>query len=72
MLLMGFKSGGAQPCCVAPEYLTLKMPLGLAGAGCLQSLASAGLSLQLLGYLKQRFFPKPGILRRQRPPGVRT
>lgn len=29
MLLMGFKSGGAQPCCVATEYLTLKMPLGL-------------------------------------------
>uniref|UniRef100_A0ABI0P5T9 Collectin-43 n=1 Tax=Bos taurus TaxID=9913 RepID=A0ABI0P5T9_BOVIN len=40
---------GTYPWCVAPKYLTLKMPLGLEGIGCLQSLASAGLSCTSCG-----------------------
>ena len=40
---------GTYPWCVAPKYLTLKMSLGLEGIGCLQSLASAGLSCTSCG-----------------------
>ena len=39
--------------CVATKYLTLKMSPGLEGVGCLQSLASSGLPLHLLGWFSR-------------------
>lgn len=60
MLPVGFKAAGDLTLVCGHRESHPKDVLSLAGAGCLQCLASAALSLHLLRYLKQRFFPKPG------------
>lgn len=60
MLPVGFKAAGDLTLACGQQASHPKDVLSLAGAGCFPSLASAALSLHLLRYLKQRFFPKPG------------
>ena len=60
MLPVGFKAAGDLTLVCGHQESQPKDVLSLAGAGCLQYLASAALSLHLLRYLKQTFFPKSG------------
>ena len=55
MLPVGFKAAGDLTLVCGHQESQPKDVLSLAGAGCLQYLASAALSLHLLRYLKQTF-----------------